>query len=48
MHQRNKEGGGESNDEVYITWTTQECPTCGRLVKEYYSARVITEENESH
>lgn len=44
MHQKDKVGGGESTDEKYVTWEIKECPSCGRLVEEIYSATVIDKE----
>ena len=41
MHQKDRLGGGTSNDNKYETWEIKECPQCGRLVKEYYSCEVI-------
>lgn len=42
MHQKNIDGkpvgGGIANDEQYTTWELKECPNCGRLVVEYYTA----------
>lgn len=43
MHQKGKEGGGESTDERYYTWEMKECPSCGRLVRESYIAEVVTD-----
>ena len=41
MHQKDRIGGGKSTDKIYCTWELKECPHCGRLVKEYYSCRVV-------
>lgn len=43
MVQYKKLGGGESTDERYVTWEIKICPHCKRLVKEYYSAVVLSE-----
>lgn len=42
MHQKEQVGGGEATNEKYETWEIKECPICGRLVREYYLAEVIT------
>lgn len=34
-------GGGENDEDKYTTWTIQECPACGRRVKESYSCELI-------
>lgn len=39
-------GGGNATDEEYTTWEVKECPVCGRLVLEHYTAIPILE-NES-
>jgi len=44
MTQKDKIGGGVANETEYTTWKVEECPNCGRLVKEFYSATVISEE----
>lgn len=41
MFQKGKQGAGVSRDDYYETWTIQICPTCGREVKEFYSAKVL-------
>jgi len=41
MNQKDKLGGGVSEDNYYETHTIQECPICGRIVLEYYEAIVI-------
>lgn len=41
MHQKEQLGGGTANDKVYTTWEIKECPKCGRLVREYYTAEVL-------
>lgn len=41
MHQKDKRGGGISEEEDYTTWELKECPVCDRLVVEYYTARVV-------
>lgn len=47
MHQKNKEGGGESTEEYYQTWTIQICPSCEREVKESYEVVVIKKDQET-
>ncbi len=42
MHQKDKVGGGEAEDNLYKTWEVKECPACKRLVKESYKAEVIS------
>lgn len=42
MHQKEKLGGGIAEENIYETWTIQECDSCGRLAKEEYACRVIT------
>lgn len=42
MHQKDKIGGGSSDDKKYETWEVKECPQCGRLVKEHYSCEVLS------
>jgi hypothetical protein len=37
-------GGGDSTDNDYKTWSVQECPGCGQLIKETYAAEFITDE----
>ena len=44
MNQWRTVGGGESTDNEYTTYEVKICPTCGRKVLEFYTARVITEE----
>jgi len=41
MTQKDKIGGGVSNETEYTTWELKECRNCGRLVKEFYTAVVI-------
>lgn len=41
MHQKDGIGYGKSTDKKYVTWEIKECPHCGRLVKEFYSCKVI-------
>lgn len=31
-------GGGVSSESEYTTWELKECPQCGRLVVEFYTA----------
>lgn len=38
-------GGGMTDENKYITWMIQECPACGRRVKETYSCEVINLNN---
>lgn len=38
MHQKDKIGGGTSEEIKYTTWELKECPACGRVVVEYYAA----------
>lgn len=47
MHQKDKLGGGEAVEGLYTTWTIQECPSCGKLIKEYYEAKFISEKDLS-
>lgn len=42
MHQKEKLGGGVAEPNKYETWEVKECPSCDRLVKEFYSAEVIS------
>lgn len=44
MHQFKNIGGGEANDTRYVTWELKICPVCKRLVKEYYAAIQISED----
>lgn len=44
MYQKDKIGGGVSEDSLYQTWELKECPVCGRVVKESYEAKVLTAE----
>ena len=44
MVQKDKLGGGCSDDNVYETWMILECPSCGRKVRECYSVRVLSDE----
>jgi hypothetical protein len=44
MHQKDHIGGGESTDERYTTWEIKECPICKRLVREFYEAKVVSNE----
>jgi hypothetical protein len=44
MKQKDGLGGGISNDDRYETWEIKECGSCGRLAREYYSVRFITQE----
>lgn len=48
MYQKDKMGGGEATEEKYVTWTIQECPACGRKVKEYYEALVLKNDDEQN
>jgi predicted RNA-binding Zn-ribbon protein involved in translation (DUF1610 family) len=41
MHQVEKTGGGVSGESLYVTWELKQCPSCGRYVKEYYSAKMM-------
>lgn len=34
-------GGGVSTDDFYETWEIKECDTCQRIVKEYYSVKLL-------
>jgi len=43
MHQHEHIGGGEANDREYTTWEVKKCPSCKRLVKESYTAEVISD-----
>lgn len=43
MTQHEQIGGGEANDREYTTWEVKKCPSCGRLVKESYSAEVLSD-----
>jgi len=45
-HQKDKQGGGESRENYYETWTLQTCPACGRSYKEFYSVELVGEQNE--
>ena len=40
MHQYRELGNGKSEEDYYETWTMQECPGCGRIYKEFYSAEL--------
>lgn len=42
MHQLEKIGGGISEDSKYETWEIKACPSCNRIVKEFYSVEVMT------
>ena len=41
MVQKDKIGGGESDDNHYMTWMLLECELCGRQVKERYEVIVV-------
>lgn len=41
MHQKARVGDGETNDIVHSTWMLLECPLCGMLVVEFYSAVMV-------
>lgn len=43
MNQYQGMGGGESTDEHYETWELKQCPVCGRIYKEFYSATLLEE-----
>jgi len=43
MHEKDRVGDGISLTDCYETWMILECPGCGRLVKEFYSCRVLTQ-----
>jgi len=43
MHQKDKIGGGRSEEDYYETWEVKECPSCGRLYEEYYRTRLISD-----
>lgn len=47
MQQLRNIGGGVAEDTRYETWEVKKCPSCGRLVKEFYSAEVINQ-NQAH
>ena len=46
MHQKDKEGGGQSLDNYYESWMMLVCPVCGREVREFYSATVVKKGGE--
>lgn len=46
MHQFGTIGGGTAEEDFYDTWELKECPTCGRIYKEYYSAELVDDVEE--
>ena len=44
MTQKDKIGGGYTNDGFYTTWEVKECPNCKRVVSETYTVKVLDKE----
>ena len=47
MIQKDKVGGGKSEDTVYLTWMLLECPVCKTLICETYHAKVVSSKAEA-
>jgi protein-arginine kinase activator protein McsA len=43
MIQKDKLGGGVSQENYYETWEIKICPNCKRVYREFYSVKLVGE-----
>lgn len=47
MHQRAQIGDGEDNENVYASWSMQECPVCHRQVVEFHTVIMVSDTEQA-